>query len=95
MFLHHQGAHCPSCDVFDGVKEMKERQPYKLVWQIQRTLLFWIVGLFNTLLVRPMDVGTWKNWLGWLLLALALLDTISLLIKGITVLYSRPSTVDS
>lgn len=74
---------------------MKERQPYKLVWQIQRTLLFWIVGLFNTLLVRPMDVGTWKNWLGWLLLALALLDTISLLIKGITVLYSRPSTVDS
>ncbi len=74
---------------------MKERQPYKLVWQIQRTLLFWIVGLFNTLLVRPMDVGTWKNWLGWLLLALALLDTISLLIKGISVLYRRPSTVDS
>ena len=73
---------------------MNERRPYQLVWQIQRTLLFWIIGLFNTLLIRPADVGTWKHWLGWLLLALALIDTISLLVQAIQALNRRAPTRD-
>jgi hypothetical protein len=74
---------------------MSKQQPYQLVWQIQRTLLFWIIGLFNTVFIRPADVGTWKNWLGWLLLALALIDTVSLLVQGVQAFRGRAPTRDT
>jgi len=51
------------------------------LWHLQRTLLFWIVGLFNTLLLRPEDSGSWKNILGWLFIALAVADSIALHLK--------------
>ncbi len=51
------------------------------VWHVLRTVLFWIIGLSNTLWVRPGDAGTWRNWLGWVILALALTDTVVLLRK--------------
>ena len=51
---------------------------FKAVWHLQRTLLFWIIGLFNTLLARPADIGGWKNVLGWLLIALALADSVAI-----------------
>lgn len=50
----------------------------KDLWHLLRTLLFWILGLFNTALIRPEDVGSWKYFLGWALLALAALDTVLL-----------------
>jgi hypothetical protein len=50
----------------------------KAVWHLQRTLLFWIVGLFNTALARPADVGSWKNLVGWVFLVLAAADTVVL-----------------
>jgi len=53
----------------------------KLIWTICRTLTFLVVGLFNTVLIRPEDVGSWKNYLGYFLLALALYDIIALLVK--------------
>jgi hypothetical protein len=53
----------------------------KAVWHLQRTVLFWILGLLNTALIRPGDVGTWKHWLGWVLLLLAATDTVALFLK--------------
>jgi len=53
----------------------------KAVWHLQRTLLFWIIGLLNTAGVRPQDVGSWKHWTGWALLAVAAMDTAALLRK--------------
>ena len=50
-------------------------------WHVGRTVLFWIVGLFNTLLIRPEDVGSWKNWIGWALVLLAVGDTIALFLR--------------
>ena len=53
----------------------------KDVWHLLRTITFWVVGWFNTALIRPEDTGTWKNWLGWALLVTAALDTVALFRK--------------
>ncbi len=50
----------------------------RAVWQVQRTLAFWLIGLFNTLLIRAEDAGSWKNWLGWCFLLIAVIDSIAL-----------------
>lgn len=59
------------------------RSPTWLFWEIQRTLLFWIIGLLNTALIRPEQIGSWRSWVGWTFIALASLDTIRLLWKGL------------
>jgi FtsH-binding integral membrane protein len=51
------------------------------VWHVQRTVLFWLIGLFNTALIRPGDVGSWKNWLGWALIIVAVVDTVALFLR--------------
>lgn len=61
----------------------------KALWHLQRTLLFWIVGLFNTLLLRPEDSGSWKNIVGWLFIALAAADSIALHLKERSIQSSR------
>ncbi len=38
-------------------------------------------GLTNTLLIRAEDVGSWKSWLGWALLLLAIGDTVALFLR--------------
>jgi len=43
-------------------------------WRIARTLLFVVVGLMNTVFIRPEDIGTWKNYLGYGLLLIAVID---------------------
>ena len=48
------------------------------VWHLQRTLLFWVVGIFNTALVRPEELGSWRNIVGWVLLVAAALGTYQL-----------------
>ena len=51
------------------------------VWHLQRTLLFWIVGLLNTAFLRAEDFGTWKNWVGWGVLLIAAADSVALFLK--------------
>lgn len=46
----------------------------KLIWAVTRMLTFIIIGLFNTVLIRQEDIGSWKNYLGYAFLALALID---------------------
>lgn len=53
----------------------------KLTWHVTRTLLFWIIGLFNTIMIKPEDVGTWKNYLGYVILLIAVADTIYIAVK--------------
>lgn len=50
-------------------------------WHVVRTVLFWIIGLSNTLLIRPQEVGSWTRWLGWVILLAAAGDTIALFLK--------------
>lgn len=45
-------------------------------WPIIRLLLFLIVGLMNTVFIRPEEVGTWKNYIGYALLIGGTLDGI-------------------
>jgi len=53
----------------------------KDLWHLQRTVLFWIIGLLNTLFARPESVGSWKYYLGWLFVAIAAADTVALFQK--------------
>lgn len=39
-----------------------------------RMLTFITIGLFNTVLIGPEDLGSWKNYAGYGFLALALID---------------------
>lgn len=55
----------------------------KKYWPILRTLTFLIVGIFNTLLIRPEDVGTWKNYIGYGLLIIGIIDAIVLIKKSL------------
>lgn len=67
----------------------------KALWHLQRTLLFWIIGLFNTLLLRPEDAGSWKQIIGWLCLALAAADSIGLHLKEREVQGNRKQAPDA
>ena len=53
----------------------------KRYWPILRTLTFIIVGLFNTVLIRAEDIGTWKNYLGDVLLIMGVVDAVILMGK--------------
>ncbi len=53
----------------------------KDAWHVQRTVLFWIVGLLNTVLLRPEHVDSWRPWVGWLFLVAAAVNTVTLFIK--------------
>lgn len=46
----------------------------KKIWPFFRTLIFIVVGLFNTVLIRPEYIGSWKNYTGYFFLALAVFD---------------------
>lgn len=46
----------------------------KKQWTIARTLLFVIIGLLNTVFIRPEDIGTWKNYVGYGVLLVAIVD---------------------
>jgi len=53
----------------------------KKYWTITRTLTLVIVGLMNTVLIKPEDIGTWKNYVGYVFLIVAVFDTIYLIIQ--------------
>jgi len=46
------------------------------VWNYIRTIIFYTLGIMNTIFIRPEDVGTLKNYIGYILLLLAIVDTI-------------------
>lgn len=48
-------------------------------WTIIRILLFITIGLFNTVFIKPEDIDTWKNYLGYGLLAIGIIDAVILL----------------
>ena len=47
----------------------------KMKWRLIRTVGFYLVGLMNTLLIRDKDIGTFKNYLGYVLIIVAIFDT--------------------
>jgi len=65
-------------NVFQLSRRMLDFAGKRASWKVQRTLLFWILGIGNTIGARPEDVGGWRTWLGAALLAFALWDTISI-----------------
>ncbi len=62
-------------------RRLHEAHGTRGLWHMQRTVLFWIVGVLNTVLIRDEFQGTWKHWLGWALVAIAVCDTIAILKK--------------
>lgn len=48
-------------------------------WAIIRTATFIIVGLMNTAFIRLEDIGSWKNYVGYLFLIFAVVDTFFLI----------------
>ncbi|MGD2068174.1 MAG: hypothetical protein PVI57_05770 [Gemmatimonadota bacterium] len=50
----------------------------KAVWHETRTVLFWVLGLMNTVWARPGEERSWHWWVGVVLLVLAAVDTVAL-----------------
>jgi hypothetical protein len=48
------------------------------LWHVLRTLIFWITGLRNTLLIGDKAIGSGMNVVGWVSVIVAVLDTIQL-----------------
>jgi hypothetical protein len=44
------------------------------LWSFTRSLTFIIVGVLNTVLIRQEALGTWKNYLGYILLIVGIID---------------------
>ena len=63
----------------------------RALWHEQRTVLFWIIGLFNTVLARP-EAAPWKGILGGVLLAVAFGDTIALYRRERAAIRTPPQT---
>ncbi|MCS5491127.1 hypothetical protein [Algoriphagus limi] len=51
----------------------------KISWNVIRTILFITIGLMNTVFVKAEDVGSFKNYLGYALLVLGLIDAFFLI----------------
>jgi len=51
------------------------------VWHVQRTVLFWIIGLMNTVFRAPDEPTNWKFVVGLILVGVAILDTVALFRK--------------
>ena len=51
----------------------------KMTWHLIRTFTFYVIGILNTLLIKPEDVGSWKNYLGYAFMIIAVLDSINLI----------------
>jgi len=48
------------------------------VWHLVRTVTFWIVGVWNSGLIRPAGAGAWSQVAGWAFLVAAALDSVAL-----------------
>ena len=63
---------------FDQMKLVMNNR--KHLWKYVRTMTFILVGLMNTVWIKPEDIGSWKNYLGYFLLLLAILEVIFILL---------------
>jgi FtsH-binding integral membrane protein len=73
-------------NLFKLSRRLHRSEGTKEVWHVLRTVLFWIIGLGNTVFVKAGDVGSWRNWLGWVMLGLAVADTVALFLKERTIM---------
>ena len=48
-------------------------------WEIARILLFVVIGSMNTVFIKTEDIGTWKNYLGYLVLFIAAVEVLFLI----------------
>ncbi len=55
----------------------------KFFWTIIRTFIFIVAGLMNTVWIRPADIGSWENYLGYVLLLFAAYDIAMLIYRFI------------
>ena len=53
----------------------------KTIWTIIRTAIFILIGLMNTVFIRQEDIGSWKNYVGYLFLLIAAADSFFLIKK--------------
>jgi uncharacterized membrane protein YfhO len=53
----------------------------KKIWTLVRIATFIIIGLLNTIMIRPEDAGSFKNYIGYILLMIAAVDISVFLIK--------------
>lgn len=56
---------------------------YRGFWPYLRLTIFWIAGARSTIFASP-DQPQWEVWIGWILLALAVLDTALLIRQLLT-----------
>lgn len=56
----------------------------KVIWTIIRTILFLIMGLFNTVFIKPEDAGTYKEYLGYFFLFLVAAEIVGLIKKFVS-----------
>lgn len=50
-----------------------------LIFTFFRFITFLLIGLINTLLIRDEFIGSWKNYIGYALLILAIVDFVFLI----------------
>ena len=48
----------------------------KKIWPVFRFCIFIVLGLMNTVFIKPELVGTLENYIGYALLVLALVDIV-------------------
>jgi len=60
----------------------------RAVWHVQRTVLFWVVGLMNTVFRDPRGPHSWTFVIGVLLVVAAMADTVALYLKERRILQS-------
>ena len=47
----------------------------KKFWHILRTAAFYMIGLMNTIFIKPENIGSSENYLGYIILIIAVIDT--------------------
>ncbi|WP_221032616.1 hypothetical protein [Actomonas aquatica] len=63
-------------NIFKAGQRLHRGGGRKALWHLQRTLLFWVVGLMNTLPELSRASPTWRLPVGGALLLIALADSI-------------------
>ena len=57
----------------------------KKYWPLVRTLTYLIVGLFNTIMIKPEEIGSLKNNLGYFFLVMVIVEVILFIKKRVRV----------
>ncbi len=50
-------------------------------WGLVRILSLVIIGLLNTVFLKPEDMGSWKNYAGFLFMLLAAINVVFLVVQ--------------